>query len=550
MPQVSVTALTVRPGHNPRKRFVPAWLNELASSIKVQGVLQPLLVRPVGETLEIVAGERRWRAAQLAGLTEVPVLIREMSDQEAFFAAIAENADRSDMDPAEDAEAAAKALGMFGGDREEAAKRLGWTRQKLDKRLALMNCSDPVRQALGENRIMLGHAELLATLAKDVQDKALGNMLAAKTLPTVAELRSRVEALARSLASAPFDKTVCASCAHNSGQQRAMFSEAIAASDACTNAVCFDGKIEQALAAIADELREDYPEIRIVRAGENFTLLKVIADGATGLGVEQATACRACAKFGAAISAVPGKVGQVYRDLCFDPACYAGQVSERIKAEKQAAESAKATPAAVAGKSTATAPKAKAGDAKPGEVAQRVKDYRVKIWRDALRRELMRDEGRNTTALIAIGLAGLGRHISSSKLMSALAIVTGGKTTSSFTFVEAAEQVLALDDAGRRRMHMALAGSVASEVEEQVLKKMLLWCQCDLGQHWKVDAEFLGLLTRSEIEVLVAEIGLKELFGEKEFAKMLAGKKEESIKKLLESGFDFTGKVPKVMQYR
>lgn len=546
---LALVCLSARPGHNPRKRFKTPSLDELASSIKARGVLQPLLVRPVGDNYEIVAGERRFRAAQMAGLSEVPVLVRSMSDEDAFLAAITENADRENPDPVDDAEAAAKALGFFAGDRDEAARRLGWTRQKLDKRLALMNCSDKVREALAEDKILLGHAELLATLAKDVQDMALGKMLGAAALPTVAELRSRVESLARSLESAPFDKSACAVCQHNSGQQRAMFHEAIGNDSSCTNAACYDGKVEAVLQAAADSLKDEYPTVRIVRSGENFTLLKVVAEGETGLGAEQAEACKACAKYGAAVSSVPGKASQIYRGLCFDPACNATKVAARIKAEKQA-QPVKPV-ASPAGSKAASPAKPKAqGAAKPAETAQRVKDYRVKVWRDVLRRELMRDEERNLVALIAIGLSGFGRNISSSKLKAALEKLTGEKPEDLiFGFPSAAKMVMSLDAEKLRVMKLAVAASVSADIDETTLRSMLGWVQADLTAHWKIDAEFMGLLTKSEIDALAGEIGLKAHMGEKEFSKLTGGKKDEAIKKLLECGFEFQGKVPAVMLY-
>ena len=133
----------IRQGKNPRTYFDPVEMAEMEASVAEKGVIQPILIRPVGDWYEIVAGERRWRAAMKARGEdyEIPVLVKKLSDEEADELALIENVSRANMSPAEEAVAAAKILGRCDGNRDEAAKRLGWSRTTLDKRLALMNCS-------------------------------------------------------------------------------------------------------------------------------------------------------------------------------------------------------------------------------------------------------------------------------------------------------------------------------------------------------------------------------------------------------------------------
>jgi ParB family chromosome partitioning protein len=545
--QAAIKVGNIFPGRNPRGYFDPSEMAELEESVKSKGVLQAILVRPrdMGR-YEIIAGERRWRAAKKVHGDdyEIPTLIRDMDDDEADEAALIENVQRADMSPTEEAEAAAKILGRCQGDREEAARRLGWSRSTLDKRLALMNCSEKVRKALSERRIQLGHAELLAVVTREKQDAVLERLLSQPTLPTVVQFRGQLEQISRSLGSAIFDKGECAGCQHNSGNQQALFGEAISAGH-CTHGACYDAKTEAVLEAKRVALNDDYPTTRIVRPGENFTLLRLVADGDTGVGEEQAKACRACKNFGAAVSGVPGKLGNVYPDLCFDAACNAKKVALRIKAEKEKDKPATEPSKKAAGKTAAAAKtEAKVQD------SQKVRDYRLEVWRKALRRELMADRGRNLVVLIALALSGNARHISDSKLTKALGSLMGQEYAGfSLKTDEAARVVSMADEAIRDKMLMGLAASAADGVEEKTLVQLLKYLEIDIARHWKLCEDFLKLLTKSEIEAVCDEIGLKSCMGGA-FAKTMSGKKDELIKSLLKVGsFTYEGKVPRSMRY-
>ena len=548
--QASIKVGNIFPGRNPRGYFDPSEMAELEESVKSKGVLQAILVRP-RETgrYQIVAGERRWRAAKkvFGDDYEIPALVRDLDDGEADEAALIENVQRANMSPTEEAEAAAKILGRCQGDRDEAARRLGWSRSTLDKRLALMNCSEKVRKALSERRIQLGHAELLAVVTRDRQDAVLERLLSQSALPTVAQFRGQLEQISRSLGSAVFDKDECAGCQHNSGNQQALFGEAIA-SGHCTHGSCFDAKIEAVLEAKKVSLSDEYPTTRIVRSGENFTLLRLMAEGDTGVGEEQAKACRACKNFGAAISAIPGKVGNVYSDLCFDAACNAKKVALRIKTEKEKNKPV-TSPAKEAVSKASTAKQAAKAETKIQD-SQRVKDYRLEVWRKALRRELMADRGINLTVLIALSLSGNARHVSDSKLTKALGSLLGQEFASfSFKADEAARIVSGADETIREKMLMGLAASAADGVEEKTLVQLLKYLEIDLARHWKLCEDFLKLLTKSEIEAVCDEIGLKPSMGGA-FAKALAGKKDELVKSLLNVGaFTYEGKVPRSMRF-
>ncbi|CAM3568598.1 ParB/RepB/Spo0J family partition protein [Deinococcus frigens] len=159
----------VQAGYQPRQVFEPTSLAELAQSIREKGVIQPLLVRPRGESFEIVAGERRWRASQLAGLTELPVIIRDLGDREALEIAIVENLQREDLGPLEEARAY-QALLDQGLNQEGVAQAVGKGRSTVSNALRLLTLTDGALRALDSGQISAGHAR--AILAQPDADRA------------------------------------------------------------------------------------------------------------------------------------------------------------------------------------------------------------------------------------------------------------------------------------------------------------------------------------------------------------------------------------------
>lgn len=148
----------------PRKHFEEESLNELADSIREYGVLQPLLVQEKDGHYEIIAGERRWRAAKLAGLTEIPVLIRDYDKQRAMEIALIENIQRSDLNPIEEAKGYQQLIQEFDLTQEEIAKRVSKNRATITNSMRLLKLDERVQQMLAENEISSGHARALLGL--------------------------------------------------------------------------------------------------------------------------------------------------------------------------------------------------------------------------------------------------------------------------------------------------------------------------------------------------------------------------------------------------
>ena len=168
---LSVTAL--KPGKfQPRARMDQTALQQLSDSIKAQGLLQPIVVRPVeGNAYEILAGERRWRAAQLAGLSDVPVIIKEVEDHVALQVALIENIQREDLNPLEEAAGIKRLIEEFSMTHEAAAQAVGRSRSAVTNLLRLLNLSARVREMLLEGEIEMGHARALLALAPPRQEQ-------------------------------------------------------------------------------------------------------------------------------------------------------------------------------------------------------------------------------------------------------------------------------------------------------------------------------------------------------------------------------------------
>ncbi|HWV19159.1 MAG TPA: ParB/RepB/Spo0J family partition protein [Rhodocyclaceae bacterium] len=161
----------LQPGkYQPRTRMDPGSLEELAASIKAQGLIQPISVRPVGSNrYEIIAGERRWRASQIAGLTEVPVLIREIPDENALAMSLIENIQREDLNPLEEAAGIQRLLDEFGMTHQQAAEALGRSRSATSNLLRLLQLAKPVQDMLMAGDLEMGHARALLALPKAEQ---------------------------------------------------------------------------------------------------------------------------------------------------------------------------------------------------------------------------------------------------------------------------------------------------------------------------------------------------------------------------------------------
>lgn len=155
----------IRPNNlQPRKEFDDGAISELAASIKEKGILQPIVVRQVGGGYEIIAGERRWRAAQRAGITRVPVILKDASDMEALELALIENLQREDLNPIEEANAYHHLIEEFGLTHEEVSAQIGKDRTTITNQIRLLKLPDEAKRALIEGEITAGHARAILSV--------------------------------------------------------------------------------------------------------------------------------------------------------------------------------------------------------------------------------------------------------------------------------------------------------------------------------------------------------------------------------------------------
>jgi ParB family chromosome partitioning protein len=193
--------LLQRGKYQPRIDMRPETLQELADSIKAQGIVQPIVVRPVNEGVagqarryEIIAGERRWRAAQMAGLHEIPALVRRVTDEAAVAMALIENIQRENLNPLEEARALDRLISEFDMTHATAAEAVGRSRAAVSNLLRLLELTDEVKQLVEHRELEMGHARTLLGLANKRQQAEIGALVASKKM-SVRETEALVKRL-------------------------------------------------------------------------------------------------------------------------------------------------------------------------------------------------------------------------------------------------------------------------------------------------------------------------------------------------------------------
>jgi ParB family chromosome partitioning protein len=185
-PKGSVLKLPIEAIHRdtlqPRRHFDEEKLRELTESIKAQGVLMPVLVRKDGEGYKIIAGERRWRASQLAGLHEIPAIVREVTEVEAFELALVENLQRADLNPMEEAEGYHRLVEEFGLTQDQVAQRVGKERSTVANALRLLGLPPEVKNMVAEGNLSAGHARALLGVPRIPEMNELAQQVAARKL--------------------------------------------------------------------------------------------------------------------------------------------------------------------------------------------------------------------------------------------------------------------------------------------------------------------------------------------------------------------------------
>jgi len=501
-------------GDNPRRYFDRKKHDELVASIGLRGMLQPILLRPKGEVYAIVAGERRYRAGLEAygPDAEVPVIIREMTDQEALDAAIAENDDRDDPSETEQADAAVRYLAACQNDRAEAARRLGWSRAKLDRRLALAELSDAVKLALDERRTKVGHAGLLAAIPAAKQDKALETILGSGL--DVNKTRDLLMRVTQNLGAACFDKTECTTCPFNSAAQRTLF-ETHVDDGHCTNPGCFDLKTQTAEAIRFEEQERAEKAARAAapRAAEDAD-----EDAEDDEQDEAIDESGADSKNPRAPS--PGTTG--------------AHVS---------AQATPTPPPSVSGVSAAHKPSVTVKS-----TASRTSDLREAPWRTSLARALAANAAQAHIAVLVAAMSGTLSQIKAETLKGRAGLLVGASFPE-LTYSAKIAEIRTLPEGQAATVLSAIGAADATDVLNfGHVADLARAFDVDLRDVWQVDKAFLERYTKDELRFIAQETGLVSHMGEKAFAKLLGSKKADLVAGMLNrTGFEWAGRLPSAM---
>lgn len=262
-------SLIDKSAYNPRKYFDEADLLELADSIKEKGVIQPIVLRPIGERYEIVCGERRYRASLLANIDKIPAMIRVLSDDDAREFAVIENLQRKDVSPMEEARAFSLLLEKYGI--ETIAIKIGKSQSYVRGRLVLLQLHDNFQLLLDNDEIHIGIASVLATFSNEIQESVFNEHFAQNVSyylnwkhQRAKELKESIERnYSTKLESYSFDKEECNSCTYNTANF--MLFEVDGDCAKCTNKQCLDKKNEAFLLEKALFLKNENPELSLCR---------------------------------------------------------------------------------------------------------------------------------------------------------------------------------------------------------------------------------------------------------------------------------------------
>lgn len=568
-----------REGHNPRRIRSKAKMADMRESIRTKGVIQPILVRPHPEiegAYELVAGETRLMLSIEVGRSEIAALVKDLTDEEMLDYAATENTQRIDMSPVDEGLAAQSLLAQ-GKDKNEVCRVMGWTPAFFDGRIQLTHCCDDVSQALVDDKIALGHAQLLSGLRETSQKNALKAILE-KNL-TVEQLSKIIAGMALTLKAAAFDLTDCQTCPHNSNTQASLFADSQSLGKArCLNKECYDKKTQAHLDAVKSDLSESYHRVAFTGELAAGTTTVIVESGAYGVGEEQATACQSCEHFGATIDNTLGSRAAVTKNVCFNLPCHTNKVQERknlIATDKApaseegettgAADKATATdttkadaatgsdkPASKATAKAASKP-AKKPDVAKSAIPRKIVDLHHQVHRTAAAAHVYEDD---KTALIisVLSMMADANVEPDSKPEGWPMNLTGENRGKAAAMLDtlSVEQLTTMQRRIAAKAMQKAKSSFGGENEKDAFGSVAVWVaksrEVDLSKHFTMDDEYLTPFTKPMATERLKASGFAEAYdkehGEKAFTKLAAGKKGDLLTAVKDSGFDFSGYLP------
>lgn len=550
---LDLTLIHKIPDHNPRTLRSKTRTDDMRESIRTNGVLQPILVRPhpdLSGEYQLVAGETRFDLCREVGHTTIPALIRLIDDADLLTMATLENVVRQDMSVMDEGNAA-KAMMIQHGDKDAVCKLLGWSRSKLDGRIQLTHCINAVAEALVNDDIAIGHAQLLSGLRPESQQNALTYVLDQKL--SVEGLKALIDDMALNLANAIFDTAECAACPHNSSVQTSLF-DAGTADGRCLNKACFDSKTQDRLLVIKSELDESFHTVAMDNEVAQGTTAIIATTGGTGVGSEQVAECARCEHFGALVGSQVGREGQVTRNVCFNTGCH----TEKVKTY-QAMIATESNPAPPQASISDTSPSAKKATAKKAKAASDATPKSVLALHHKVKRTVAGDIAANDQRLATI--VAILSLLSDASIRFKTAPEGWPSSLTGGSRAVAAQVLDAMSDDDLRKLQLQLTAKVLREAnpfgadanERDTFGSVAEWVtksrDCDLRDYFVVDAEYLQPYTKPVIEQILTESGFASDYDQRQgdgaFKKLVVGKKGEILKAVSESDFSFKGYLPK-----
>lgn len=524
-------------GNSRRGDRDPAKRAEFKASIAVGGVNQSVTVRPNLEdnTLELLAGYGRRDISGELGLVDIPVLIRVCDEVEARAVGIAENHQREDASIVDEIRFAQDYVSLCNADYDEAAKFLGWSIPKVKSRLKLNDCTDNVLEALRENTIGLGHAEVLSQFVPDLQNGTLAKILAESW--SIDTLKTRAGAANRFLRHAKFDTSGCEGCQHNSAIQSALFDNHVGA-DKCGNLVCYKEKTEVWLASRKTELEAEHGVVLIAieKPPEHRRTVSVEV-----VGEAYTDDCLNCVdRVRILQDGVNKDCGTVTDDQCVNLTCYGEKVAALKPVEAKGTGSKKATKAK-SGTASAKKTPGKRSTLLPAMKTQAEDFVRVLVGKELAEQESYR---------LAVSLYSVAKltcytvpGTKAAGMAESIAELAGWECDKLSAQIDKAIRWGTAD--GDRSQGFDGTGLVrcsAKHVADAELKVRLAWAPTK---------EWLGTYQIGSIESFCRnkDVGFASHFdevnGKGSFEKVLKSKKSKIIETILGADFDWSEVVPK-----
>lgn len=538
----------------------PAAFAAFVEDVKARGIIQSVTVRPHptdAGLYELLAGFGRYEAARIAGCM-IPALIRDVDDAGAVAIGLAENMQREDMNPVDEANAAKLALTVCKGDYEEAALKLNWNVVQLKKRLNLTRCSDAVQAALvapstPDFTLTLRHADLLAGISEEAQNKLLPEIINKKL--SVSDLKALLGKASTPISSAAFDTTECGNCPHNTCQQHFLFDGFNTDEPMCRNLICFKQKHGEHCAKVRVDAEEKFGRV-ILLSEVNNNVIPEVAEASVG--AEQYMDCLFCKNRVALLDDRLGKAAAVQESRCMDMACFT-KCAQKLKAATQKVEAptagVKASSAATARPAQPAATKlspAVGNTVKTGDNAASAKGEA------ALPSRIIED---NKATLRAAAVAAWGSTAESAQRLQTATVLASLLSVQGKIFTKTLPEVLKMSiDEIRQGIAQAVTAIATTQdlcggwsVTDMLISTLPLAPepQKHIVAAWTATPERLGLYTKEMIGLLLEESGFKAAYtaahNEKGYKQLMDMPRTDRIKAIVSFNYDWSHYAPSVL---